>query len=634
MVALFIILRYISHIIELEESFMTRKQLLIETISVILSIILIITGFILERFISSELWIAVIFGLSFAIGGFAKAKEGVLATIENKSLNVEILMILAALGAFIVGDYAEGAILIFIFSMSGVLESYTTSKSEKALTNLLKLAPETATLAKDESVVLISTLKIGDQVIVKVGEQVPVDGKIVSGSTSLDQSAITGEFESVFKDEGHDVFAGSINLESTVIVETTKDPKESVVQKIVDFVKNAQEKKTKSENFVDQFEKYYVYIVIIMSILFMILPPMFGWLTQNEAFYRGIIVLVVGSPCALVASITPAYLSALSNGARHRILIKGGEPLENLTSVKAVVMDKTGTLTTGIPKIAKIALIDGQDENEILSVVKSIEKQSNHPLAKAIVHYLKNYQDIPSLKTSEVSGHGMRAELGQDTYLVGRFETEIHPTLQDSFENCNRLGHSYVLIIKNNEHVGYIALMDDIRAEAKDVIESFKAQGIYTVMLTGDHEKTAIHIAKQVHVDHYIADCLPEDKAKHIEHLQKTYGKVLMVGDGINDAPALALSDVSIAMGSATDISLETSDIVIMQDDLNQILNILNLSKRSKRVILQNIIFSTSVIFLLLVSNVFGLIELPAGVVAHETSTILVILNSLRLLLK
>lgn len=613
---------------------MTRKQLWIETISVILSIMLIITGFILERLNQSELWIAIVFGLSFAIGGFAKAKEGVLATIENKSLNVEILMILAALGAFIVGDYAEGAILIFIFSMSGVLESYTTSKSEKALTNLLKLAPETATLAKDESVVLISTLKIGDQVIVKVGEQVPVDGKIISGTTSLDQSAITGEFDSVYKKEQDDVFAGSMNLESTIIVETTKDPKESVVQKIVDFVKNAQEKKTRSENFVDKFEKYYVYIVIIMSVLFMVLPPLFGWLSQSEAFYRGIIVLVVGSPCALVASITPAYLSALSNGARHRILIKGGEPLENLTSIKAVVLDKTGTLTTGIPKIAKIALIDGINQDEVLSIVKSIEKQSNHPLAKAIVNYLSDYKDIASLKTSEISGHGMQADFNGDSYQIGKFEIDIHPSLKDSFENCNRLGHSYVLIIKNDLHIGYIALIDDIRSEAKDVIDGFKKLGIYTVMLTGDHEKTADHIAKQVHVDHYIADCLPEDKAKHIESLQKTYGKVLMVGDGINDAPALALADVSIAMGSATDISLETSDIVIMKDDLNQILSILSLSKRSKRVILQNIIFSTSVIFLLLVSNVFGLIELPAGVIAHETSTILVILNSLRLLLK
>jgi Cd2+/Zn2+-exporting ATPase len=613
---------------------MTRKQLWIETVSVILSVILIVIGFILESLNMPSLWIAITFGLSFAIGGYAKAKEGILATIKNKSLNVEILMILAALGAFVVGDYAEGAILIFIFSMSGVLESYTTSKSEKELTNLLKLAPETATLAQDERVVLISSLNIGDQVIVKVGEQVPVDGIIISGSTSLDQSAITGEFESVFKSEKNEVYAGSINLESTIIVETIKDPKDSVVQKIVDFVKNAQEKKTKSENFVDLFEKYYVYIVILMSILFMFVPPMFGWLSQSDAFYRGIIVLVVGSPCALVASITPVYLSALSNGARHRILIKGGDPLENLTSVHAVVLDKTGTLTTGIPKIAKIALIDEVEEKDVLSIVKSVEKQSNHPLAKAIVKHLSSYKDIPDLKTTEISGHGMKVEIGDDTYLIGRFDTKIDPSLKDAFENCNRLGHSYVLIIKNEKHIGYIALMDEIRPEAKEVIRNFKALGIHTVMLTGDHEKTAEHIAKQVEVDAFISDCLPEDKAKHIENLQKTYGKVLMVGDGINDAPALSLADVSIAMGSATDISLETSDIVIMQDDLNQIERILTLAKRSKRVILQNIIFSTSVIFLLLVSNVFGLIELPAGVVAHETSTILVILNSLRLLIK
>jgi Zn2+/Cd2+-exporting ATPase len=279
---------------------MTKRQLMIETSSVVISVILIILGFILSQGKPEPWYVALIFGLSFLIGGFAKAKEGVLATFHNKALNVEILMILAALGAFIVGDYSEGAVLILIFSISGVLESYATSKSEKALTSLLELAPKTALLLRNqiETEVMVESLVIGDQVVVKVGQQVPVDGVIISGFTSLDQAAITGEFVPVQKREGESVFAGSINIESSIIVQTEKSPKDSVVQKIVDFVKKAQSEKTKSQSFIDRFERYYVYVVILMAVFLMVVPPMFGWWTQSYAFNRGVIVLVVGSPCA------------------------------------------------------------------------------------------------------------------------------------------------------------------------------------------------------------------------------------------------------------------------------------------------------------------------------------------------
>ena len=615
---------------------MTKKLLIMETSFVVISIIFIMLGYIFDASSPNSIWIPIFFGASFAIGGYAKAKEGILDTIKNKSLNVEILMILAALGAFIVGDYSEGAILILIFSISGVLESYATSRSEKALTSLLKLAPQTALLFENnqETEVLVSELSIGQDVIVKVGQQVPVDGKIVKGSTSLNQAAITGEFVPVYKDTGDSIFAGSINIDSTIVVKTMKDPKDSVVQKIVDFVKDAQHNKTKSQSFIDKFEKYYVYIVIVMAILFMTIPPLFNWWTPEYAFNRGVIVLVVGSPCALVASITPAMLSSLSNGARHRILIKGGTPLEQLIGLKTVVLDKTGTITSGIPKVVRIEVIDSLDREEVLSILYTLEKQSEHPLAKSIASSLDQKYMKTSIHTNEISGRGMEAEIDGNLWQIGRFDSKIHEDLLEKLDRCNSLGHSNVAIVKNSITVGFVALMDTIRDNAKDVMTDLRKMGIKTVLLTGDNNFTANAIAKEAGVDSFESNCFPDDKVNKVKELQKSFGKVMMVGDGINDAPALAVSDVSVAMGTATDVSLETSDIVIMNDKLENITRIIKLSKRMRKITLQNIIFSTSVILFLLISNVFGIIELPTGVVAHETSTILVILNSLRLLLK
>jgi len=616
---------------------MTRKQLVIETTSVSISIIFIILAFILSKTISPDALIVIIlFGLSFLIGGFAKAKEGILSTIKEKSLNVEILMILAALGAFIVGNYSEGAILILIFSISGVLESYATSKSEKALTSLLKLAPQTALLYDNgkEREVLVSEVKIKDQVIVKVGQQVPVDGIIISGATSLNQSAITGEFVPVYRGKKDFVYAGSINIESSIIVETTKDPSESVVQKIIDFVKHAQEEKTESQSLIDRIEKYYVYVVIILAILFMLVPPIFGWLTASEAFYRGIIVLVVGSPCALVASITPAMLSALSNAAHHRILIKGGKHLEELIGLKAVVFDKTGTITSGIPKVVRIETISALDKEKVLAILYTLEKQSEHPLAKSIVESMDSKYYMEDINTIEVSGRGMQATLDGDIWQIGRFDYSMHEEMQEKLDRCTGLGHSVVAIIKNKEMVGFAALMDTIRENAKEVMAALRNLNIQSVLLTGDHKFTAAAIAREAGVDSFEADCFPEDKVRKIQEIQKTVGKVMMIGDGINDAPALAIADISVAMGTGTDVSLETADIIFMNDKLENLPQIITLSKRMRRITLQNVIFAISVISILMISNVFGLIQLPAGVVAHETSTILVILNSLRLLLK
>jgi Zn2+/Cd2+-exporting ATPase len=617
-----------------------KKRLILESVFVIISIILIISGFILENFAVNQNLIAYIFGFSFLIGGYSKAKEGILSTIKNRSLNVEILMIMAALGAFFVGEFKEGAILILIFSISGVLESYTTSKSEKALTDLLKLAPEKAILLKNgiEKDVDISSLDLNDLVVVKVGMQVPVDGKVINGQTSVNQSLITGEFMPLYKVVGDTVYAGSINIESQIIVETTKNPKESVVQKIVDFVKDAQEKKTKSQTFIDKFEKYYVYFVILLAILVMLIPPLIPSLndtwTPSYAFNRGIIVLVVGSPCALVASISPVLLSALSNGSRKRILIKGGTPLEETNKIKAVVFDKTGTLTTGVPSVVHIEVSDDIDYDHTMSIIYSIEKQSKHPLAVSITKHLSKYSLINNVESTEISGRGMEAIIDGDCFQVGKFDFENKLSLNNELEKIDISGLSIVYLIKNQVLVGYILLRDTLRENASLVIKKLQSLNIKTILLTGDHEDSAKEISNILNIDQFYANCLPEDKVKYINQIKNEIGPVMMIGDGINDAPALTISDVSIAMGSATDISLETSDVVIMTDNLEHVLELFKLSKRVSSVITQNVLFSTSVIAILLISNLFGIIRLTEGVLAHELSTILVILNSLRLLIK
>jgi len=614
---------------------MNKKQLILETLHVILSVIFMLVAWIFSRILSSDsIYVLIFYGLAFIIGGYYKAVEGIKDTIENKSLNVEILMIIAAIGAFIVNNYAEGAILIFIFALSGVLESFATARSEKALTSLLTLAPQTALLLVDGETLSIPVkdLNIGDQVVVKVGDQVPIDGIITDGSTSLDQAAITGEFIPVSKYTGDQVYAGSMNIESSIVVKTTVDPKETVVQKIIDLVQNAQNNKTHSQSLIDKIEKYYVYIVILLSILMMLVPVWFGWLDQSEAFRRGIVVLVVGSPCALVASITPAMLSSLSFAAHKRILIKNGKTLEDLYKVDTVLLDKTGTITTGIPKVVKIKLIDEVNEKEIKNILYTLEKDSNHPLAQAISNYLaKDAKDL-NIKTNEISGRGMQATINEDIWKVGRFEVEKHKDLIEAYETCTSLGHTTAHIIKNDEMIGFIALMDTIREHAVKSIDQLNKLDITTYLMTGDNLYTAKHIAKDAHVDHYIAECFPEDKANEVMKLQKDNHQVIMVGDGINDAPALAQANVGIAMGAGTDVTLETADIIFMNDNINDLPTLIDLSKRMRSIVLQNIIFSISVIVLLMVSNVFGLIELPIGVIFHEGSTILVILNSLRLL--
>jgi len=612
-----------------------KKHLMLETLFSTTAVILIIIAFVLERFLGETMIVVSLFGIAFLIGGYYKARIGLKDTLAEKRLNVEFLMIVAALGAFITGNYSEGAILILIFSISGVLESFANDKSEKALKALLNLAPETALLYENgsERQVTLEAVEKGHILIVKVGQKVPVDGVITKGSTAVDQAAITGEFVPAYKHEGDKVYAGAMNLEGSFLMEASKSAGESIIQKIVAFVEKAQSDHPKSETKIKRFERYYVYFVIAFALLFMIVPPIFNIMSQSEAIYRGIIVLVVGSPCALVASVSPAVLSALSKASRQHVLVKGGSKLETLNDIGAVIFDKTGTITTGEPQVIGIETNDS-DDTEIQNILYTLERQSNHPLAKAICKSLPEAKVIEHVETKEKPGHGMEATIDESVWQVGRFDAEIIDSMQQKLTETMDKGYSSVHIIKDGKLVGYVSLKDTIRKPVKAMVEALRSKNIHTVMVTGDNERTAMSMAETIGVDTVHSECYPEDKADILQSLRDKHGKVLMIGDGINDAPALAMADVAIAMGTATDVSLETSDIVFIDDNLENLVNVFDLAVKMRWIIRMNITLSIAVIVFLMAGNIFGQINLPFGVLVHELSTIVVVLNSLRLLIK
>jgi Cd2+/Zn2+-exporting ATPase len=609
--------------------FNPKKQLFFQIIATQISLILMLLGTFTPNWNNNSL----LWGLAFIFGGFFKAKEGLIKTIKEKALNVEFLMIAAALAAFFTGEYAEGAVLIFIFAVSGVLEEYATSQTEKALTSLLKLAPKTAMMIRDEQevVISISELKIHDVVMVKPGQQVPADGVVLLGGASVDQSSITGEFNPVEKLVGDSVFAGSIVIDSAIRVTVTKDPSQSIVSKMIALVKRAQEEKTKSEKQISTFEKVYVYAVILLSLFVIFATPVLGWLPEDEAFRRGIIVLVVASPCALVASITPALLSTLSHAAKKGILIKSGKYIEGLRTIDVVAFDKTGTLTTGKPRVTDVVFENKSDETRCLPMVVNAERSSNHPLAKAISKHFASMKDI-SLSIKEIPGRGLELTHQGMNLQVGKFPYTVSDTFKPIYDQATHAGKTTVNIICEKKLIGFIALQDTVRPEVINAVKALISLGVEPVMITGDKEETARAIALQMQIPTVHANCLPEEKVEVIENYRQQGKHVLMIGDGINDAPSLATASIGVSMGDGTDVSLETADIVMMNNNLANIPYLLTLSKRTQAIILQNVIFSISVILLLLLSNIAGLIVLRLGVLGHELSTILVILNSLRLL--
>ena len=598
---------------------------------------------------------------AYFFGGFFTAKEAV-QTVAKGGFEIDFLMLVAAIGAAILGEWAEGALLLFLFSLGHALEHYAMNKARKSIAALADLAPKTALLKKDGKTeeVGIEQLSIGDIIVVKPNSKISADGVVVNGKSSVNQAPITGESVPVDKlpveDTGRDysadddikdenrVFAGTINGNNTLEIKVIKEAKDSTLSRLVKLVNEAQTQKSPTQLLTDKFEKYFVpSVLILVGIL------LFAFLVIDEpfsaSFYRAMAVLVAASPCALAISTPSAVLSGVARAARGGVLIKGGRPLEDLGVITALAFDKTGTLTEGKPKLTEVVPLGDIEENELLKIAVAVENLSDHPLAKAVVRdgkeRLKGTDIIDASDLEAVLGKGIKASLGKDKIYIGNLDLyedldEAKPSedISNKVKELEGGGNTTMLIRRNKEYIGIIALMDTPREAAKETLKKLKEIGIKRmIMLTGDNQKVADAVAKEIGLTDAWGSLLPEEKVDAIKKLKEQESKVAMVGDGVNDAPAMANSTVGIAMGAAgSDVALETADIALMADKLETLPFAIGLSRKAKAIIKQNLWVSLGIVALLIPSTIFGLANIGIAVVIHEGSTLLVVFNALRLL--
>ena len=582
----------------------------------------------------------ILFILTVILSGYHVTMEGVEDTIEKTKKkgkfqpNVHILMTLAAVGAVLIGNAEEGALLILIFAGAHFLEEYVEEKSRKSLTALLQMNPTQARLIQENGevvVVDVASLKVGDTLEVLHGDQVPIDGVITKGLTSIDEATITGESMPRSKGEGDEVFASTVNLSSRIEMRVTAESTDTVFAKIMKVVENAQGSMNKQATFIQKIEPIYVNAVLILWPIFLLFGYfLMGW-DLNTTLYRGMVYLIGVSPCALAASAVPATLAAMSRLSKMGILAKGGAAISQLQDLRVISFDKTGTLTKGTPELTDYWF---EDETMIPAVV-AMEKQSTHPLAQAVVQKFSDWTVLEEeIEVEVLVGQGVRSVVrNEEIHIIKSMDT-----VDRSNEVASRMkewaseGKTVVTVVKNNRIVGLMAFMDLPNEASKAVLDYFKSQQVHTTMITGDSRETAEMIGMKLGVQEVVANVLPEEKLEKIQSQKERYGLTAMVGDGVNDAPARATADVGIAMGNGTDIAIETSDIVIMKNDLQKLVSAHKISKKLHRVILENMIFAMSVVVMLLILNFFGLTNIGWGVMLHEGSTILVLLNGLRLL--
>ncbi|HLP88706.1 MAG TPA: heavy metal translocating P-type ATPase [Nostocaceae cyanobacterium] len=601
-------------------------------------------------------WLGLAFILlpaAYVIGGYESAKEGLTTLFKEKELDVDLLMIVAAVGAATLGIWQkeyhliiDGAILILIFAISGALETYAMSRTERSIRSLMSLTADTARVLRlgKEEIIPISELQIGDEIIVKPGELIPTDGLIISGYSTINQAAITGESLPVEKTVNDEVFAGTINGYGALTLKIHKPAESSLIQRVIKLVEQAQNEAPPSQEFIEKFERRYARIIVIAGVLLAILPPfIWGW-SWETTIYRALTFLVVASPCALMAAIMPTLLSGIANGAKQGILFKNGAQLEMIGKVRAIAFDKTGTLTTGQLKVCEVLATEGLQETDVLTLAASVESYSEHPIGKAIIQAVNNSTWSKAEEVQAIPGQGIFGILNQKKIIVGKavfvsqYVNNLPHQLQTTAQTWEAEGKTVVWVAQSQGEQGkisgIIAIADEVREEAAATIQRLRKLGINEiVMLTGDNQRTAESVAKKLGIERVYAELLPEDKLGVIRTLQKDFQTVAMVGDGINDAPALAQASVGVAMGAAgSDVALETADIVLMADKLEKLALAISLGRRSHFIIKQNIAVALSFIGLLLISNFLGNINLPIGVIGHEGSTVLVTLSGLRLL--
>ena len=585
-----------------------------------------------------------LFAIAIVVGGYPIFKTGI-KNLLRLEFDMKTLMTIAIIGAALIGEWQEAAVVVFLFAISEALEAYSMNKARQSISQLVELAPTTALIKRahdqhfHEMEVATEQIQIGDILLVKPGQKIAMDGIVMVGTSTVNQAAITGESIPVTKTVGDHVFAGTLNEAGALEIQVTKRVEDTTISKIIHLVEEAQAQKAPSQKFVDRFAKYYTPAIMLVAVVVAIVP---SFVTGDWAhwIYQGLAVLVVGCPCALVISTPVAIVTAIGNAARQGVLIKGGAYLEQLSHIRAVAFDKTGTLTKGQPEVVDI-MTNNYDERTLFAQMAAVEKKSQHPLARAILAKAFDEKiDIPQAENFQsVTGKGAYATVKDEIIYVGSVSwiesiVAIPQNLSKAIEEHASNGHSVIVTANKERVLGIVSIADQVRSESKSVIEALHKSGIeHTVMLTGDAPLTAQKIADRLMISDVRASLLPENKLQAIKELQKQYGSVAMVGDGVNDAPALATADIGIAMGGAgSDAALETAQIVFMRDDLTKLPFTMKLSKRTLTIIKQNIIFALGLKLVALLLVIPGWLTLWIAIFADIGATLLVILNALRLL--
>ena len=578
-----------------------------------------------------------IFIVSYLIVGFEILRKAVKNIFKGKVFDENFLMAVATLGAFAIGEFPEAVAVMLFYQVGELFQDYAVDKSRKSIAGLMDIRPDYANVVRDgkEEKVSPGEVKIGETILVKPGEKIPLDGLVIEGKTTLDTKALTGESVPREVAEGEQVLSGCINLNGVIKIEVTKEFGESTVSKILDLVENASSKKAKSENFITKFAAYYTPIVVIIAVILAIVPPlMIEGANFQDWLYRALSFLVVSCPCALVISIPLSFFGGIGGASKMGVLVKGSNYLEALSNAEIMVFDKTGTLTEGVFEVQNVESI-GISKEELLKVAAYAEYYSNHPISKSIKKaYNKEIDEKKIIDSQELSGMGIAAKIGKQNVLAGNEKLMNEKGIE--YTKCTHVG-SVVYVAIDGKYVGHIVIADKIKEDAKRTIEELRKNNIkQMVMLTGDRKNIGEAVAKEIGIDKVYAELLPDGKVKKVEELLKTRspkGKLAFVGDGINDAPVLAMADIGIAMGGlGADSAIEAADIVIMTDQPSKIISAMKLSKKTMRIVKENIIFAIAVKVLVLILTAFGLSSMWQAVFADVGVSIIAILNALRAL--
>ncbi|MDN5415551.1 MAG: cadmium-translocating P-type ATPase, partial [Lactococcus raffinolactis] len=612
-----------------------NRSQLIAAVLIVLAFVSQLTMMGEPNFLTASLFIAAII-----IGGYALFIEGIKDLIKF-DFSMATLMTIAIIGAALIGDFAEGAIVVILFAISETLERYAADRARQSISSLVKVAPKVATIRRNdlEQTIAVQDIQINDVMLIKPGQKIAMDGIVIKGESTVNQAAITGEALPVDKQLSDEVFAGTLNEAGYLEVQVTKRAADTTLAKIIQLVEAAQGERAPAQAFVDKFAKIYTPFIILLATLIVILPPLFFGGDWQRWFYQGLSVLVVGCPCSLVISTPVSIVSAIGNAARHGVLVKGGIYLEEMGKLQAIAFDKTGTLTEGKPTVTDFVVLDDQFEaTDLLQKISALEIYSQHPLASAIVA-LSQKRGIDATPISienfkSLTGRGVQGDIYGITYLIGSPTLFVSDSKIDTIkQDFHRKSKTVIYFGTSDQVLAVIGLQDAVRQTSRQTIQALQTLGVKeTVMLTGDNQATADQIGREVGVSAVKANLMPADKLKEIQALQATFGRVAMVGDGVNDAPALAMANVGIAMGVAgTDTALETADITLMGDDLARLPFIVRLSRSTLRTIKQNITFSLALKVIALLLVIPGWLTLWIAILADMGATILVTLNGIRL---